>query len=80
MTTRTLAEIAVEIRQLWPKPYFGAIPYIKALRDIDGDASAKYGAETGRDIVVYFLSNAQTWRGPDARRIKAELKEMAGIK
>jgi len=26
--------------------------------------------------VRYFLSNATTWRGDTARRIKAELKEM----
>jgi hypothetical protein len=31
------------------------------------------GAET---IVRYFLSNASTWRGEDAKRIKAELKSM----
>ena len=27
-------------------------------------------------IVRYFLSNATTWRGEDARRIKAELKAL----
>jgi len=26
--------------------------------------------------VAYFLANAGTWRGPDAQRIKAELKGM----
>lgn len=80
MTTRTLAEIAVEIRQIWKTPYFGAVPYIRAMYLMHGDTSMKYGAETGRDIVIYFLSNATTWRGEDARRIKAELKKMAGIK
>jgi hypothetical protein len=30
--------------------------------------------------VLYFLANAGTWRGPDAKRIKAELKEMVGMK
>lgn len=33
-----------------------------------------------RSIVLYFLSNATTWRGDDARRIKAELKKLAGVK
>jgi hypothetical protein len=80
MTTRTLAEIAREIRQTWPKPFYGAIPYINAMAMINGDADAKYGAETGRDIIIYALSNMTTWRGEDARRIKAELKKMAGLK
>ena len=34
----------------------------------------------GRSIVLYFLANAQQWRGPDARRIKAELKSMLAVK
>ena len=36
----------------------------------------KYGADSGKSIVLYFLSNATTWRGSDARRIKQELKQM----
>jgi hypothetical protein len=31
-------------------------------------------------MVLYFLANAGTWRGPDAKRIKNELKALAGIK
>jgi hypothetical protein len=79
MTTRTLAAIATEIRQTWPKPYFGAVPYLKAMSQITSIGD-KYGAEDARDIVIYFLSNATTWRGEAARRIKAELKAMAGLK
>lgn len=29
-----------------------------------------------KTIVVYFLSNASSFRGPDAKRIKAELKSL----
>ena len=32
--------------------------------------------DDARTVVLYFLSNSATWRGPDAKRIKAELKEM----
>ena len=32
--------------------------------------------DDGGSIVLYFLSNATTWRGEDARRIKAELKSL----
>jgi hypothetical protein len=31
-------------------------------------------------MVLYFLANATTWRGEDAKRIKAELKKLAGVK
>jgi hypothetical protein len=39
-----------------------------------------YYFDSAHSIVLYFLSNAQGWRGEDARRIKAELKQMAGLK
>jgi hypothetical protein len=47
-----------------------------SLDSIDED----YGADTGKSIVLYFLANAATWRGEDARRLKAELKQIAGVK
>ena len=74
---RTFSEIAREIRATWKKPYFGAVPYIEAMAEIhSSDKNAPYLFETAEDIVPYFLANATTWRGDDARRIKAELKEM----
>ena len=39
-----------------------------------------YGVDSGKSIVLYFLSNASTWRGETAKRIKKELKSLAGIK
>ncbi len=76
---RPIRLIALEIERLWQKPYFGAVPYIRAMRDVvkPGDA---HGCEDGRTQVIYFLSNATTWKGDDARRIKAELKTICGIK
>jgi hypothetical protein len=35
-----------------------------------------FGADRGSDVILYFLSNARTYRGDDAKRIKAELKAM----
>jgi hypothetical protein len=32
-----------------------------------------YGCDDARGIVLYFLSNARTWKGETARRVKAEL-------
>jgi hypothetical protein len=79
---RTVAAIAREIAALWKKPYFGAVPYLQAMRYLDriDDRLPSVGSgnyrESGRSVVLYFLANAASWRGPDARRIKAELKGM----
>jgi len=73
--TRTLREIAREIHSDWMKPHFAAVPYLKAMATMN-TLDERYGAESGRSIVVYFLGNAKTWRGETARRVKAELKEM----
>jgi hypothetical protein len=72
---RPLREIAADIRKHWVNPYFGAIPYIDAMATLNA-VSDNYGYDSGRSIVMYFLSNATTWRGEDARRIKFELKMM----
>lgn len=74
-TARPLHEIAQEIRKEWPKPYFGAVPYIQAMRLLIGVTDV-YGSDDAESIVLYFLYNARTWRGETARRIKAELKGM----
>ena len=76
---RSLYLIASEIRRTWPKVNYAAVPYLDAMRSLDS-ISDNYGEDSGKSIVLYFLSNASTWRGPDAKRIKAELKSLAGIK
>lgn len=56
----------------WRNPYYGAVPYLHAMRELD-DIDDAYYADTAREIVQYFLSNATSWRGAKAREIKAEL-------
>ena len=73
----SLKDIFTEVKHLWPKPYFGAVPYIQALSTLDSIEDT-YGADDARYLVAYFLSNATSWRGEDARRIKAELKALLG--
>ena len=74
---RTFAEIAREVKQIWKNVYFGAVPYLQAMLTIESsDKHAPYLYEDAETIVLYFLANAQTWRGEDTRRIKAELKSM----
>lgn len=76
---RALSSIAREIHADWsPKGkgiYFGAVPYLQAMRTLTA-VDDLYGADSGRSIVNYFLSNANTWRGAVARRVKAELKAL----
>lgn len=73
--SRSLSVIAREIRADWKKPYFGAVPYLAAMLQLDTVAD-KYGYDSAGDIVRYFLSNASTWRGDTAKRVKAELKAL----
>ncbi len=75
-TVRPLHVIADEIAADWHPVYFGAVPYLAAMRTLDGIDGA-YGYDDADDIVLYFLSNAGTWRGDTARRVKAELKALS---
>ena len=75
MPIRSLGVIAAEISADWQKPYFAAVPYLKAMRTL-GSTNDNYGLDSGGSIVSYFLANAQTWRGDTARRVKAELRTM----
>ena len=72
---RLICDIADEIISCWYPVNYAAQPYLRAMRYL-GYLSDNYGADSGRSIVLYFLSNASTWRGPEARRIKLELNNM----
>jgi hypothetical protein len=73
---RPLSEIASEIRRDWgSKVFFGAKPYLDAMGDLN-DITDKYGLDSAKSIVNYFLANASTWRGDKAKEIKAELKKI----
>jgi len=77
--SRFIWEIAEEIKQDWAKPYFGAVPYLNAMSSLNW-ITDNFGQDSGRSVVLYFLGNANTWRGEKARAIKKELKAIAGIK
>jgi hypothetical protein len=78
---RPLSVIAREVRQNWKKSVsgtdlnFAARPYLSAMECLNKISDA-YGMDSGKSIVAYFLSNASTWRGETAKRIKAELNVM----
>ena len=77
--SRPLSAIANEIRNDWKNVYFGAVPYLDAMRTLNS-INDNYYMDSAKSIVLYFLSNASSWRGDCAKRVKAELKSMAGIK
>ena len=73
--SRPISVIAKEIAREWSPVNFAAKPYLIAMLALD-TLRDTYGAEDARSIVLYFLSNASTWRGPKAREIKAELNKL----
>jgi len=77
---RNLNEIAREIKKDWgTKINFGAKPYLEAMFCLSS-VNENYGHDSGKSIVLYFLSNASSWRGDVAKRVKTELKLMVGLK
>ncbi len=72
---RMISVIAREIRSAWPKVNYAAEPYLSAMASL-GSIQDHYGYDTADSILRYFLGNARAWRGPEAKRIKAELKAM----
>ena len=75
MQARPIRDIAREVIADWKKVYFGAVPYLEAMRSLD-KVSDMYFCDTASSVVAYFLANASTWRGETAKRVKAELKAM----
>ncbi len=79
LETAPLYVIAEIVRKDWRKPngdsnvWFGAVPYLNAMGSLES-VDDNYGADSGRSVVLYFLSNAAQWRGGTARAVKAELK------
>jgi len=78
-TVRPLHVIARDIYQAWPKVNYAAKPYLEAMRDLSS-INDRYGYDDARSIVLYFLSNASSFRGDSAKTLKLELKTIAGIK
>ena len=72
---RPLSVIAQDIRADWKPVHPYAAPYMDALETLNL-ITDDYMMDSGASIVAYFLGNAQTWKGPVARDIKKELKQM----
>lgn len=69
---KSVSEIATIIKNNWANVHFAAIPYLDAMHGLNS-VNEKYGLDDGKSIVMYFLSNARSWRGETARMVKKEL-------
>ena len=75
---RSIRDIALDIRQDWTKINYAAKPYLDAMLELNS-INDKYYNDSAKSVVLYFLSNAATYRGEKAKLLKKELKEL-GIK
>lgn len=79
-TNRPICQIAADIRKDWgTKVNFAAKPYLYAMLSLH-NVTDTYGVESAKTQILYFLSNASTYRGENAKKYKAELKKIAGVK
>jgi hypothetical protein len=69
---RSICDVAKDIKAQWKKVYFGAVPYLDAMMLLT-DADSSYGLDSAKEVVLYFLSNAASFRGPAAVQLKNEL-------
>lgn len=67
--------IAQEIYKDWKNVNYAAKPYLEAMATLDS-IDDDYFQDSGKSVVMYFLSNASSWRGETAKKIKAELNKM----
>jgi hypothetical protein len=72
----TISELAQICRADWTKKInFAARPYLEALLSVDSKTIVgSIGYDSVQGTVLYFLTNAGSWRGDVAKLVKGELK------
>lgn len=81
---RKIYEIANDIEKEWNATskngvYFGAVPYLQAMKSLS-TIEDKYVLDSAETIILYFLSNASTFKGTKAKSLKEELKQILNSK
>jgi hypothetical protein len=71
--SRSLKDIAADIRANWIPVHGSAEEYVAAMEKLN-NVNDRYGADPAVAVLSYFLAAAATWKGSDAQRIKAEIK------
>lgn len=72
---RPINVIAYEIKKEWQNVYFDAVPYLDAMLTLNTVKDCFY-EDSAKSIIIYFLANAQTFRGEMAKALKTELKNI----
>jgi len=70
----SIRDIANVVYRDWKKVNFAAAPYLAAMMCMES-VNDYYGEDSGKSVVLYFLSNARSWRGETAKAVKAELNK-----
>jgi len=71
----TVSEIAHAIAKDWTNVSPYAADYLNAMKEIRS-VEDNYYADSAKSVILYFLANAGSYRGDNARSYKALLKEM----
>ncbi len=71
----TVSEIAHAIAKDWTNVSPYAADYLNAMKEIRS-VEDNYYADSAKSVIMYFLANASSYRGDNARAYKALLKEM----
>ena len=73
---RPISAIAKEIKKDWgDKINYAAKPYLNSMLSLNNINEYDLN-ESASSIITYFLSNASSYRGDTAKKLKAELKEI----
>lgn len=75
MAKRPIYQIAQDIKDAWKNPSPYALAYLNPMLTLNS-IEDYYFFDDARSIVLYFLSNAQGFRGEKARELKQELKDL----
>lgn len=67
-------DIAQSIHEDWSRIGKGVSPFAKPY--LDALRSGRYGIDSPDTVIRYFLANASSYRGSNAREFKATLKQL----
>jgi hypothetical protein len=72
---RSIQSIAIDICKEWKNVNYAAKPYLDAMLQLNS-INDRYYDDSAKSVVLYFLSNASSFRGEKAKALKTELKAL----
>lgn len=75
MAKRPIYQIAKDIKDAWKNPSPYALAYLNPMLTLNS-IEDHYFFDDAKSIILYFLANAQGFRGEKARELKQELKDL----